>query len=182
MALIKCPECNHDLSTEAETCPNCGYPIKKIIDKKVEEKFLANQPEPLDDSWVNIWKNKLKKTKRTYLLIALGLFAVFAICLSIFFAFVDRPIFVLLFIAIFSVFAGIVLLIVPMLMKVATRQMDGYTVVVYVGSSNGLIIENKVVDGFSQNRYLVGNLPNGKPIRARISAWDANVIIEENPK
>ena len=25
MALIKCPECNHDLSTTAEFCPHCGY-------------------------------------------------------------------------------------------------------------------------------------------------------------
>lgn len=24
MALIKCPECNHDVSDSAETCPNCG--------------------------------------------------------------------------------------------------------------------------------------------------------------
>lgn len=33
MALIKCPECKHDVSTAAETCPNCGYPLKP---KKVE--------------------------------------------------------------------------------------------------------------------------------------------------
>ena len=29
MALIKCPECGKDVSTEAEICPYCGYPIKK---------------------------------------------------------------------------------------------------------------------------------------------------------
>ncbi len=27
MALIKCPECNHDVSEFAATCPNCGYGI-----------------------------------------------------------------------------------------------------------------------------------------------------------
>lgn len=26
MALIKCPECNHDMSSFAEKCPNCGFP------------------------------------------------------------------------------------------------------------------------------------------------------------
>lgn len=31
MALIKCPECNHDVSDSAETCPHCGYKIKKGI-------------------------------------------------------------------------------------------------------------------------------------------------------
>ena len=25
MALGKCPECGHDMSTEAEQCPNCGW-------------------------------------------------------------------------------------------------------------------------------------------------------------
>lgn len=29
MALIKCPECNKDISTSAELCPNCGYPLHK---------------------------------------------------------------------------------------------------------------------------------------------------------
>ena len=29
MALIKCPECNHEVSDSAETCPNCGYRLKE---------------------------------------------------------------------------------------------------------------------------------------------------------
>lgn len=29
MALIKCPECGRDVSSEAVSCPNCGHPIKK---------------------------------------------------------------------------------------------------------------------------------------------------------
>ena len=28
MAMIKCPECNGDLSEKAITCPHCGYPLK----------------------------------------------------------------------------------------------------------------------------------------------------------
>ena len=31
--IIKCPECGEDVSTEAKTCPNCGYPIKKLKKK-----------------------------------------------------------------------------------------------------------------------------------------------------
>lgn len=31
MALINCPECNHEISDQSISCPNCGYPIK---DKK----------------------------------------------------------------------------------------------------------------------------------------------------
>lgn len=29
MALTKCPECNHEISDMAPTCPNCGCPINK---------------------------------------------------------------------------------------------------------------------------------------------------------
>lgn len=27
MALLKCPECAHDVSDKAVSCPNCGYPM-----------------------------------------------------------------------------------------------------------------------------------------------------------
>lgn len=33
MALIKCPECNHEVSEKAPTCPKCGHPINR---EKVE--------------------------------------------------------------------------------------------------------------------------------------------------
>ena len=34
MALVKCPECGREnVSDSAETCPNCGYPIKNIFRK-----------------------------------------------------------------------------------------------------------------------------------------------------
>lgn len=29
MAMIKCPECGHEISDKADKCPNCGNPIKK---------------------------------------------------------------------------------------------------------------------------------------------------------
>ena len=29
MALIKCPECRKEISSEAKACPNCGKPIKQ---------------------------------------------------------------------------------------------------------------------------------------------------------
>ena len=29
MSLIKCPECGHDVSSEATHCPHCGYPIAR---------------------------------------------------------------------------------------------------------------------------------------------------------
>ena len=29
MALVKCPECNTEVSDKAMNCPKCGYPINK---------------------------------------------------------------------------------------------------------------------------------------------------------
>lgn len=34
MALIHCPECNAQISDQAESCPKCGHPQKKVIVKK----------------------------------------------------------------------------------------------------------------------------------------------------
>lgn len=40
MALIKCPECNSDISDQAEKCPKCGYELKKTEESpKNEKKF-----------------------------------------------------------------------------------------------------------------------------------------------
>lgn len=38
MSLLKCPECNHDVSEYADTCPNCGCPISVIKNKKTEKE------------------------------------------------------------------------------------------------------------------------------------------------
>lgn len=44
MALIKCPECNNDVSDKAEKCPKCGYEFKKKGDSGSLElnKFIKN--------------------------------------------------------------------------------------------------------------------------------------------
>ncbi len=38
MAIIKCPECGHDVSNKANSCPNCGYILEiNPIDKNDHE-------------------------------------------------------------------------------------------------------------------------------------------------
>ncbi|WP_305152237.1 zinc ribbon domain-containing protein [uncultured Dubosiella sp.] len=48
MALIKCPECNHEISDKAKVCPNCGNPMKKAslpnlskLNKKPSKKMIV---------------------------------------------------------------------------------------------------------------------------------------------
>ena len=37
MSLIKCQECGHDVSTQAEKCPNCGIPVKKAEEQQTQQ-------------------------------------------------------------------------------------------------------------------------------------------------
>lgn len=41
MALMKCPECGHDVSDKADKCPNCGCPVSEM---EIESK--PDSPEP----------------------------------------------------------------------------------------------------------------------------------------
>lgn len=53
--LIKCPECNKEISDKSETCINCGYPIQKYLEQKTIEDlknnpnicFIADKPRDL---------------------------------------------------------------------------------------------------------------------------------------
>lgn len=37
MALIKCPECNKEISDKAKSCINCGYPLEEFQEENTFE-------------------------------------------------------------------------------------------------------------------------------------------------
>lgn len=39
MALIRCPECNREISDGADTCPHCGYQLAKKREEQKETPF-----------------------------------------------------------------------------------------------------------------------------------------------
>lgn len=43
MALIKCKECGKKISSEADNCPNCGYPVDKSIKKDDTNNKKSNK-------------------------------------------------------------------------------------------------------------------------------------------
>ena len=69
MALIKCPECQHDISNTAINCPNCGCNIKKA--QKAQAEILAKEQ----------WDKMPKKEKTIATIITLVIIAVVAIFL-----------------------------------------------------------------------------------------------------
>ena len=49
MALIKCPECNKEISDQSELCIHCGYPIKKYQEEQsVSQNICVYQDTKYD--------------------------------------------------------------------------------------------------------------------------------------
>ena len=45
MALMKCPECHKEISDQAVSCPNCGYPIREKLKQKKEKEIRRKQAQ-----------------------------------------------------------------------------------------------------------------------------------------
>lgn len=45
MALVRCPDCNKDVSDRADSCPNCGFPIFSYLENKRYEEELREEEE-----------------------------------------------------------------------------------------------------------------------------------------
>lgn len=48
MALIKCPECGHEVSSAAFSCPNCGFPLKIRSSVRIENPEKGPMPKDID--------------------------------------------------------------------------------------------------------------------------------------
>lgn len=64
MALIKCPECGKEISDKAESCPNCGCPVKsensEIIQKDAIQEEFDNEGNVSMDEAIKIEKPEKK--------------------------------------------------------------------------------------------------------------------------
>ncbi len=186
MALIKCPECGKEVSTAAETCPHCGYPIKK--NEPIKEKPAEVYPKPKDPSWINKWKEKAAKERLAWMLsffASLLLVGLFVVLLN-----VDREVTsygtsaktgwmiavgIASAVAIFMFAMWISALVV---VKARAREIDGYTVLAYVGAfRHFIVVEDVVQDSGTINRFLSGSLPNKKQVWVYISYFDGSVKI-----
>ncbi len=49
MALIKCPECGNDVSTSAQSCPKCGFPIAQSLVGNSDSELTAQNPSSTND-------------------------------------------------------------------------------------------------------------------------------------
>lgn len=61
MALLKCPECKHDVSDKALTCPNCGYPMN--MPSSTKPRIRNGKPTKLPNGYGTIYKMSGKRSK-----------------------------------------------------------------------------------------------------------------------
>lgn len=61
MALLKCPECTHDVSDKAMTCPHCGYPMNTPSSAK--PRIRNGKPTKLPNGYGTIYKMTGKRSK-----------------------------------------------------------------------------------------------------------------------
>ena len=87
MALIKCPDCERDVSNKAEKCIHCGYPLHQTADtsqnpEEIDSKNRINLDDPgynpFSPSQVVVQNNKAK-----ILWVILGTIAMIAIAIGI---------------------------------------------------------------------------------------------------
>ena len=187
MALIKCPECGREVSTEASSCPHCGFPLKKA--DPLMDNLMSNKAR--DKSWINDWKRKVVRNKLIWLgiyLLCTGLFVLFLMLLIF-----DKELIVTKYSSRYEtktiyiiltpvggalMISSFIIFMVNLFMcKVRTREYDDYTILVYVGFKHYLVIEGVVKDSGVTNRYLYGVLPNKKNVWAEISPIDNSVKI-----
>ncbi len=54
MALLKCPECAHDVSDKAVACPNCGYPMN--MPSTTKPRIRNGRPTKMPNAYGSITK------------------------------------------------------------------------------------------------------------------------------
>lgn len=186
MALEKCPECGHDVSSLADFCPHCGFPLSDYREEKriqkeekteqvLEEKQEVKVVKPINKSWVAGWYKKQKRAKVT-----LGIFAlIFVLVMTLFFCLmplekpivehgIERPkttFVIALIIMPLALSLTVMFLVYLFVGTIIVKEFDGYTVLGYRGAmSNTLVIENEVADQNFWRFSLQGTLPNGKSV------------------
>lgn len=61
MALLKCPECRHDVSDKAQSCPNCGYPMN--MPSSTKPRIRNGKPTKLPNGYGTIYKMSGRRSK-----------------------------------------------------------------------------------------------------------------------
>ena len=68
MSLLICPECNHEVSTAADACPNCGLRMRPpVVEKRVlvTQAASENSFPPWAIAATTSWLSALRRSDRS---------------------------------------------------------------------------------------------------------------------
>ena len=66
MALIKCPECELQVSDRALSCPHCGYPLQEVPMVTVSSKKKKNRRRRLPNGFGSITELKNRNLRKPF--------------------------------------------------------------------------------------------------------------------
>ena len=66
MALMKCPECDLQVSDKALSCPHCGYPLKEAEQKSGRGKAKQKKRRKLPNGFGSIVELKNKNLRKPF--------------------------------------------------------------------------------------------------------------------
>lgn len=187
MSLIKCPECGKEISSMAESCPHCGYPIRKS--QNSENNSAANpfsnnksyQDNPFDKpkqtqrrssgtcsipssslpQWTKKWTSK-RKIIRT-----IWFFADLITVFFFFFTYLSTRIFAffiitIVFVILFAIPAGLARSI-----RTEVQKSDDHVIVVHSSFYKYLVVDEEILSK-TTSKTLEGYLPDGRKVIAVI--------------
>lgn len=177
MALLKCPECGKDVSSEATSCPHCGFPLKKVetkIEVKAESKrtnIVVNRYDgfPFDADYVKKYKKSINIER---LVLALFDLAIIGLFIFLFSQTAAYPQYLILEIVLFAIV--LVISVAPLFTtKCRYRMAEGQAILLYYGVfKHVLIIDGVEVDRvglYFFSHYLRGSLKSGHTLKVRMN-------------
>ena len=78
MSLIECPECGNQVSSKADSCPKCGYPMSEIINEPSDIACNKTSGDKIEDN-----KSKPKPIRRIVALLVLLCLIIVPICVYV---------------------------------------------------------------------------------------------------
>ena len=126
----------------------------------------------MDNSWVDIWRAKARKTRFIFIMSPI-------LFLLVLFILVGEELETMLPLLTVLIFLELVICVMSMQIRVKIRIIDTYTICVYSGViTNILIIEGIEYDSCTlHNDYLYGQLPDGRQVNVKQSIWTGEIKI-----
>ena len=202
MSLIKCPECGKEISSMAETCPHCGYPIHKnpstnssnnnpfsnnsssyqseppVENKQPQRRGGLGRSNPVFNTKANsfpAWTKKWERRGKNIRAICITIDILLTIPFLFLYLYTHNYVFLIVLVVV------TVILFIPAAfvrsIRTEIRQSGGNVILVHSAFFKYLVVDEEILCK-TTSKTLSGYLPDGKRVTAVISGRRKPVKIE----